>query len=76
MCLTANLGLGLAEIRNLISAALRLITYQRRMPDGSRKLVEIVELRGVDQGRYVLERLFRFNPQTNRLEATGIKPGW
>jgi pilus assembly protein CpaF len=76
MCLTANLGLGLAEIRNLISAALRLITYQRRMPDGSRKLVEIVELRGLEQGRYVLERLFRFNPQTNRLEATGVKPGW
>jgi pilus assembly protein CpaF len=71
MCLTANLGLGLGEIRNLISAAFRLVLYQRRMPDGTRKLVEIVELRGLEDGRYVLNRLFRFSPESARLEATG-----
>jgi len=76
MCLMANLGLGLDEIRVLIAASIQLITYQRHMPDGSRKMLEIVELRGVENGRFVLERLFRFDPQKGRLASTGIKPGW
>jgi pilus assembly protein CpaF len=76
MCLMANLGLGLDEIRVLIAAAIQLITFQRHMPDGSRKMLEIVELRGVENGRFVLERLFRFTPDQGRLAATGIKPGW
>jgi pilus assembly protein CpaF len=76
MCLMANLGLGLDEIRILIAAAIQLITFQRHMPDGSRKMLEIVELRGVENGRFVLERLFRFEADQGRLVSTGIKPGW
>ena len=76
MCLMANLGLGLEEIRVLIAAAVQLITFQRHMPDGSRKMLEIVELRGVENGRFVLERLFRFDPQMKRLASTGVKPSW
>jgi pilus assembly protein CpaF len=76
MCLMANLGLGLEEIRVLIAAAVQLITFQRHMPDGSRKMLEIVELRGVENGRFVLERLFRFDPQVGKLALTGVIPGW
>jgi len=76
MCLMANLGLGLDEIRVLIAAAIQLITFQRHMPDGSRKMLEVVELRGVENGRFVLERLFRFDPEKGRLASTGIKPSW
>lgn len=76
LCLTANLGLGLGELRNLICAAFQLVFYQRRMPDGTRKIVELAELRGLEAGRYVLERLFRFDPESGRLEATGVKPEW
>lgn len=76
MCLMANLGLGLGEIRAMIGAAIRLIIYQQRLPDGKRKITEIVELRGVEQGRYVLERLFRFDDEKYRLEPTGLKPVW
>jgi pilus assembly protein CpaF len=76
MCLMANLGLGLEEIRVLIAAAVQLITFQRHMPDGSRKMLEIVELRGVENGRFVLERLFRFDPQVEKLASTGVIPGW
>jgi pilus assembly protein CpaF len=76
MCLMANLGLGLDEIRVLIAAAIQLITFQRHMPDGSRKMLEIVELRGLENGRFVLERLFRFYQEQGRLISTGIKPGW
>lgn len=72
MCLMANLGLGLDEIRVLIAASIQLITFQRHMPDGSRKILEIAELRGIENGRFVLERLFRFDPQKGRLASTGI----
>ena len=76
LCLKYNPGLGPIEIRNLISAAFKLVIFQRRLSDGSRKIVEIVEICGVENGRYVLQRLFRFNPETYRLEPTGAKPKW
>jgi pilus assembly protein CpaF len=76
MCLMANLGLGLNEIRTLIASALQLITYQKLLIDGSRKLTQIVELCGLENGRYVLQPLFRYDPQTRLIESTGIQPGW
>ena len=76
MCLMANLGLGINEIRNLIASALQLITYQQLLPDGKRKLTQIVELCGLENGRYVLRPLFRYNPETNTIDSTGAKPNW
>jgi len=76
MCLMANLGLGLSEIRNLIASALQLITYQKLLPDGSRKLTHIVELCGLENGRYVLQPLFRYNSETNTIDSTGVMPSW
>ena len=76
MCLMANLGLGLNEIRMVIASAIQLITYQQRLPDGSRKVTHIVELRGLDNGRYILTPLFRYNPETERIEPTGASPSW
>jgi pilus assembly protein CpaF len=76
MCLTANMGLGLGEIRNLIGGAIRLVTFQQRLPDGRRKITEVAELLGIENGRYILERLFRYHPDTDRIEATGVKASW
>lgn len=76
LCLMANLGLGLAEIRALIAAAFRLITYQERLPDGRRRLTQMVELAGVENGRYVLRPLIRYDATTDQWTATGVKPGW
>ena len=76
MCLTANLGLGPIEIRNLIAAAIQLICYQKRLPNGKRKIIEIAELRGVENGQFILERIFRYDLSKDRLEATGTKPSW
>jgi pilus assembly protein CpaF len=75
-CLMANLGLGLGEIRQLIAAGIQLITYQERLPDGSRKLAEMVELRGVENHRYVLQPLMRYHRETGVFEFTGIEPSW
>jgi pilus assembly protein CpaF len=76
MCLMANLGLGLAEIRALIASALQLITYQQKLSNGRRKIMQIVELRGLQNDRYVLQPLFRYNQERREFEPTGAKPGW
>jgi hypothetical protein len=57
-------------------AAIELLNHGQtgRLSDGTRKVVKIVEFCGVKNGRYVLQRLFRFNPETYRLEPTGAKP--
>lgn len=75
-CLMANLGLGLGEIRSWIASAFQVVTYQRRLPSGARKLTDIIEICGVEDGRYLLQPLLRFSAEQNRLEATGIQPSW
>ncbi|HKZ83764.1 MAG TPA: ATPase, T2SS/T4P/T4SS family [Anaerolineae bacterium] len=76
MCLMANMGLGLGDIRTLIASAIHVITHQEKMRDGSRRVMQIAELRGVENDRYVLQPLMRYNPDTGKLEATGSLPGW
>jgi len=76
MCLMANLGLGIPEIRMLIASAIQLITYQERLHNGRRKLTQIVELKGLENGRYILNPLFRYNPKTDKIESTGAKSSW
>jgi pilus assembly protein CpaF len=76
MCLMANLGLGLNEIRTLIASALQLITHQELLPDGSRKITYIVELLGLENSRYILQPLFRYNPNKKEIESTGNQPSW
>ena len=76
LCLMANLGLGLDDIRQIIAAALRLVLYQERLPSGRRKIVQIVELKGIKDGRYFLQPLMRYNIETETFEMTGVKPSW
>jgi pilus assembly protein CpaF len=76
LCLMANVGLGLGEIRNLIASALPVITYQQRLASGARRITQIVELCGLEHDRYVLQPLVRYNPETDAIEATGAQPSW
>jgi pilus assembly protein CpaF len=76
MCLMANLGLGLIEIRRVIASAIQLITYQQRLPDGSRKVTHVVELRGLDNDRYILTPLFRYDSESNTIQPTSAAPSW
>lgn len=76
MCLMANLGLTLAEIRPLIAASFQLLINQQYMPDKRRRIVEVTELCGYEDGHYLLQPLYRFNPESMKLEATGVKPTW
>jgi pilus assembly protein CpaF len=77
MCLMANLGLGLNDIREMIASALQLVLYQECLaPNGNRKLTQISELRGLENGRYILQPLMRFNVEKDVFEMTGAKPTW
>ena len=77
MCLMSNLGLGLDDIRQMIVSALRLIMYQECLvPNGKRRVTQVTELKGLENGRYILQPLIRYNYETERLESTGIKPSW
>jgi len=76
LCLMANLGLGLGEIRAMIASAFQLIVYQKYLPDGKRRIMEINELRGLQDDRYILQPLMRYNTEKDTMELTGIKPSW
>jgi len=76
MCLMANLGLGMDEIRQTIVSALRLIVHQERLPNGHRKIVQMVELKGLEDGRYILQPLMRYNAEQDTFEMMSVKPGW
>ena len=76
MCLMANPGLGLEQIRVLIASALQVIVYQQQIGNQGSKVIQIVELAGVDQGQYLLQPLFVYNLHDDRFEATGLEPTW
>ncbi len=76
MCLMANFGLGMEDIRQVIISGLRLIAYQERLPSGNRKIVQLVELKGLENGRYILQPLMRYDAKKDAFEMTGAKPSW
>ena len=75
-CLMADLGLGLPEIRHLIASGIQLITYQEHLAEGSRRIVAIAELRGVENHRYMLQPLMRYDKEAKRFDFMPVKPQW
>ncbi len=69
MYLTAS-NFPVEAVRSQIGEAIDVIVHLSRMPDKSRKVVEIVEVEGFKDGRYVVNPIFRFD-RDRGLEATG-----
>ena len=77
----AGMDLPLRAIREQVASALDLIVHEERMRDGSRKIVSISEVQGMEGDVIVLSDLFTFE-QTGvengkiigRLKPTGIRP--
>jgi pilus assembly protein CpaF len=76
LCLMANLGLGLEHIRGMIASALQLVMYQERLPNGNRKVVQLLELKGLEENRYILQPLMRYNTEQDSFEMIAVKPSW
>ena len=81
MCLMAGMELPHRAIREQIASAIDLIIHQERMRDGSRKVVNISEVQGMEGDVIVMQDIFVFE-QTGyeggkvigRLRPTGIRP--
>jgi pilus assembly protein CpaF len=81
MVLMAGMDLPLRAIREQISSAVDLIVHQNRLKDGTRKIVNITEVQGMEGDVIVMQDVFVFE-QTDvmegkiqgRLKATGIRP--
>ncbi len=81
MVLMAGMELPHRAIREQIASAIHLIVQQDRMRDGSRKVVSISEIQGMEGDVITMSEIFRFE-QTNiengkvigRLRPTGLRP--
>ena len=81
MVLMAGVDLPLRAIREQTAAAVDLIIHQNRLRDGSRKIVAITEVQGMEGDVIVMQDVFVFE-QTGvdngriqgRLRPTGIRP--
>jgi pilus assembly protein CpaF len=81
MVLMAGFDLPLRAIREQISSALDLIVHLDRLRDGSRKVVSVVEIQGMEGDVVVTQEIFKFElsgPRDGRVEGrlkpTGIRP--
>ena len=81
MCLMAGMDLPVRAIREQIASAIDLVIQQERLRDGSRKVVSITEVQGMEGDVIVMSDIFAFEQQgmeagrvIGRLKPTGIRP--
>jgi pilus assembly protein CpaF len=81
MTLMAGMDLPLRAIREQVASAIHLIVHKERMKDGTRKVVNVTEVQGMEGDVIVMSDIFVFE-QTGieagkvigRLRPTGIRP--
>lgn len=84
MVLMAGIELPVKAIRQQIAGAINLIVHQSRLKDGSRKIVNITEIQGLEGDVVVLQDIFMFKQKKVRkdgkiigeLVPTGIRPSF
>jgi pilus assembly protein CpaF len=81
MCLMSGLDLPLRAIREQIASAIDLVVQEERMRDGSRKVVAVTEVQGMEGDVVVLQDIFAFENQgvengkiMGKLKPTGVRP--
>jgi pilus assembly protein CpaF len=81
MVLMAGVELPLRSIREQIASAVDVIVHTARLKDGSRKVVNITEVFGIEDDRILLQDVFAFQQTGVRdgrvegaLKPTGIRP--
>ncbi len=81
MVLMAGMDLPLRAIREQIASAINLIVHVQRLRDGSRKVVQVSEVSGMEGDTVLLQDIFVFREQGMRdgrivgsLEPTGVRP--
>jgi len=81
MVMMAGMELPLKAIREQVASSIELIVHLERMKDGTRKIVKVSEVQGMESDTIVMQDLFLFN-QTGiqngvvqgSLKSTGLRP--
>ncbi|EBV0928786.1 CpaF family protein, partial [Salmonella enterica subsp. enterica serovar Newport] len=73
MVMMASATLPLMAIRRNIASAIHLIIQVSRMPDGSRKVMNITEVMGMEGENIILQDIFSFEPASERDENGRIQ---
>jgi len=84
MVLMAGIELPMKAIRQQIAGAINLIVHQSRLKDGSRKIVNITEVQGLEGDVIVLQDIFMFKQSgvgkdgkaLGEMVPTGIRPSF
>ena len=66
MVLMSGVEIPVGAIREQVASAIDVVVQQARLADGSRRIVEIAEVTGIEAGRVQLLPLFRFEPGIER----------
>jgi pilus assembly protein CpaF len=83
LCLMAGFDLPIIVVRKQIASAVDLIVQQARMRDGSRKIIQITEVQGMEGDTVVLQDIFLYKAAPfegdgqaggGKLEPVGIRP--
>jgi pilus assembly protein CpaF len=85
LCLMAGMDLPLGVIRRQIASAINIIVQQARLKDGSRKVVQITEIQGMEGDSVVMQDLFVYwqegqnsggysHTGGGKLTSTGFRP--
>jgi pilus assembly protein CpaF len=81
MVLMAGMDLPVRAIREQVASAVQLLIQQDRMKDGSRKIVGITEVQGMEGDVIVMQDIFVFEQTgieggkiVGRMKPTGIRP--
>jgi len=82
MVMMSGMDLPVAAIREMVSSAIHMIVQITRFSDGSRRIINITELTGVESGIVSMQDIFRYQQQgfdengkvKGYFEATGAIP--
>ena len=81
MVLMAGMELPLKAIREQVASSIELIIHLERLIDGTRKIVQVSEVQGMEGDTIVMQDLFVFNQTSIKigvvqgsLKATGLRP--
>jgi pilus assembly protein CpaF len=74
LVLMAGMDLPLRAIREQVASAIDAIIQIQRMPDGSRRIVQVTEVIGMEGDTVVLQDAFTFDHHAGFARATGLRP--
>lgn len=73
MVMMSNANLPLEAIRRNISSAVNILVQASRLNDGSRRITNITEIMGMENGQVVLQDIFTFHPSGERTKEGKIQ---